>query len=179
MNNSELMNKIESAKDTFGVITPTGLHDQLSSLTVADWRQAAAIYSSDSPTASDGFYISDDAAGKVTIHNNLTDAREHANSALDATGADVTSVVGWAAAGTAAWALTAGFASGFVASESVEVGGAAVAAAAGSGAVGALAVGGAIAGTIGAAVLAVDYGRNLMDQSAAQNDVRNYAQITW
>ena len=69
-----LSNRLDTARDQFGVITPAALHDQLATMTAADWRDAASIYSKKSP-ADDGFYI-DDNAGKVTIHNDMRKAED-------------------------------------------------------------------------------------------------------
>jgi hypothetical protein len=72
-----LSTRLDSARDQFGVITPAALHDQLATMTAADWRDAASIYQKKSPT-DDGFYI-DDTVGKVTIHNDMKKAEDVAS----------------------------------------------------------------------------------------------------
>jgi hypothetical protein len=81
MNNAELVSRIDKARDgdNFHMVTASALHNQLATLTPADWRQASTIFTKKS--ASDtGFYIQDDANGKVTIHNDVNAANQIADS---------------------------------------------------------------------------------------------------
>lgn len=74
MDNKELTNKIEGAKDDLGVVTQSAFQNQLASLSPQDWQQAANIYSKDAPN-SNGFYIDDSSSGQITIHNDMTQAK--------------------------------------------------------------------------------------------------------
>jgi hypothetical protein len=185
MSNADLVRQIEEAKDSVGVITPASLHDQLNSLTANDWRQAAAIYSK-SASGPDGFYIDDDASGKVTIHNDLTQAHKLAdNSVLSAT-VDDAKVVGAVAVGATAviagsWGATLGLDTwaaagvgsgvGLLSSEVLTAGAVATGAA--------LVTVGEVVGVISAAVLAGDMVRNYYRKSDAQEDIRNASGLSF
>ena len=112
MNSQEMVRKIDDAKDSNGVITPQALHDQLSGLTAADWKQASSVFSPINMSP-DGFFISDESNGQVIIHNDLSDAKLHATSALSPTLEDAKSIGIGALAGTgiisASWGLSAGY----------------------------------------------------------------------
>ena len=152
MNVDSIPNTIDQARDSVGVVTKSGLQDQLSYLSAADWRQVAAYYPKKAQN-SDGFYVTDDASGKVTIHNDLTEA----NRVSHTSNADLTIQDGKDMLAVGAVVEAAVIPSGFMAGVIVDAGtGAALEAgvasllpAAGLGAV-------AIGGVIGAGI-AYDY----------------------
>ena len=74
-----IVDTIEHSRDQFGVITGNALRNQLDGMSANDWREAANIYSK-SAKNTDGFYITDDAGGHVTIHNDMTKAHELADN---------------------------------------------------------------------------------------------------
>jgi hypothetical protein len=192
MNNQELQHKIESAEDTFGVVTPNAIHDQLNSLTPADWRQAAQLYKPNA-SAPNGFHITDDASGKVTVHNDIRSAQADANSPLNATVNDAKSAGDWAlgavgigGAASAGWGIfnmtqTAaalseygaymGWGGGVAAGDLLATG----AVAAGEAAL----VAGAVIGAGAAAVGAGDLARNALNQSQAKSDVATASSFSW
>lgn len=91
MSHNTIVDKIDRAKDSVGVITAKALHDELGSLTPADWKAAAVAFPKNTSDP-DGFYITDDANGKVTIHNDMREAHDLAtNSILGSTVADAES----------------------------------------------------------------------------------------
>jgi hypothetical protein len=171
MNNIELVQTIEHAKNNDGVITASALHNQLNTLTASDWKEASSIYAKN-PNSSDGFYISDDAQGDVTIHNDLTKAHQIADSSVgQLTLNDGKSVVAGAAAletmASASWGLTA---AGLAYSDGAAL---ATAGAAGIAGIGTAAIyAGAVIGIGAAAVMVGDVGRNYLRQSAAQEEIR-------
>ncbi len=81
MNNPEIVQTIEHSKDAVGMITANALHNQLGTLSPADWKEASVIYSQNS-APKDGFYINDDANGNVTIHNDLKKAHYYADNSV-------------------------------------------------------------------------------------------------
>jgi hypothetical protein len=178
MNDTTVAKQIEGAKDSLGVITASALHNQLNKLTPDDWREAAALYSKGAAGA-EGFYIDDDAAGKVTIHNDLTKAHKLAdNSVWSATEDDIDTIGHYAFDGT--MAVTAG--TGVVA--------AVVGATSGMGLVDAVTLGigaGAeilipaslVAGAVGSVAVGVDQVRNYYRKSLAEQDVNTAPQLTF
>ena len=78
----DVVQAIEGAKDPYGLITSEMLHQQLNTLTAADWRAASQIYS-EQKAGADGFYIQDTANGSVTIHNDIRQATTIANESLN------------------------------------------------------------------------------------------------
>lgn len=91
MSENPIKDKINDAKDSVGVITPRALHDELGKLTPDEWRAASAMFPKNASDP-DGFYITDDANGKVTIHNDMRTAHDLAtNSVWDSTVADAES----------------------------------------------------------------------------------------
>jgi len=81
MQNKEITSAIDKAEDRFGMISHTAIQDQLRTLSAADWRQAARLYSKDAAKGN-GLYIEDDANGNVTIHNDTTKAQDFVNKSL-------------------------------------------------------------------------------------------------
>lgn len=83
MENIELYHQVTGAMDKAGVLTPTAIQQQLRAFTAADWRQAATIFTQreQHPHA---FYITDDASGKVAIHNDMGFTRELAKKSVAA-----------------------------------------------------------------------------------------------
>ena len=135
-------------------------------MTPKDWREAAALYPK---TSSDGFYISDDAKGKVNVHNDLTEANKVANtSVLSATLDEAKSVLGVGAAWTGIMTGAAAvFGPAFSFGETTALACASTTAL----------WSGAIAAVVGGGVLAADAGKNYFRQSAAAEDVREGADL--
>ncbi len=166
MDNTAIREHINEAKDDFGVLTKDSLVDL--QFSPSDWRQAATVFAP-KPGQSDGFYITDNAQGAVTIHNDLTSATKEANNSF---GQNLSNDVGGAlAVGAVSVGVIAS--SSFVASAMVASGldGAATGAALAVGAASvwpAVLIGGAIVGTAGTALeLASVAGK----QSNAREDV--------
>jgi hypothetical protein len=175
MSDTDVTQKIEDAKDGVGVITTTALHNQLGELTPADWREAAAVFSKTS-TDADGFYIEDD-NGKVTIHNDLREAKQLAsNSVFTETLEDAKWIGGIVAATTSGWFASVA-STELLPSEGLAMAPASYGAAfatAGSSAV----IAGEVLGAAGAVVVAGDLGRNYFRKSHAQEDIRTAPVLT-
>lgn len=153
--------KIEAAKDSFDVITPRALHDQLGSLSPQEWREAANIYKK---TSGDDFFITDDANGKVTIHNDFKEVTKTANeSVLDATGEDAKYMADYAVKSIALASLAGGI------TDVVGIGVTQVGfwAAAGSTALWS----GALAAVVGGVAVVGDLGRNYFRQAYANDEL--------
>ncbi len=115
MNDSQITDKVNQAKDQFGVITQDAAQKQLGSFSAADWQEASKLFAAD-PAKPDGFSI-EDKGGTINIHNDISQATTIANSdALTLTGDDASTVGGYAAsaliagvgaAGLGAWAYEA------------------------------------------------------------------------
>ncbi|MBS1991435.1 MAG: hypothetical protein JSS86_01695 [Cyanobacteria bacterium SZAS LIN-2] len=182
LGNRDLIDAIEHAKDSVGVITQTALEKQLGSLSPADWRQAAAIFHKDEANP-DGFYITDDADGKVTIHNDLTTAHKHAdNSVLSAT-VDDAKYLAALGLGLDAWiAISYGGTKALIASGTASATGFKLAALAGRVGIAATASSAVtmaeVLGAAGGVVLAGDYVRNYYRKGTAQEDIRNAAEVS-
>ena len=171
MTNSELTNKIESAKDSYGVITPGALHSQLTSLTPADWRAAAATYPKNNANGADSFYITDDADGTVTIHNDLSALHEVAdNSVVHTTLQDAKSIYEDIAAGSGAFGVLMGVGRMLTSGASLPE------AAAAGGAYGIAA--GIVLGAAGAVAVGGDLVRNSYRKSDAQEEIEEAQNVT-
>jgi len=178
MQNNEITAAIDHAKDNYGVITQEALHDQLGSLTPADWKQASTIYTQGTAMG-DGLYIEDDAKGKVTIHNDMTKAHETGDKSvgravLDDAESAVAVVAGVAytsgLVGSATAYMEACDGSALLATPALSAGLAGF----GTGVL----VGGEVAGVVAAGVLAYDAIRDYNRKSDAQQDLRNNSVLT-
>jgi hypothetical protein len=170
MSNEALMFQIDGAKDDLGVITPKALHDQLGSLTPADWQQASLVFSKSAATKQDGFYIEDN-KGAVSIHNDMSDAQAHTN-VLQSSVNDAKNSLADTAVNTA---VVTGFFSVLGGGMVMGEGAAMIAATALGGAeLGAgLAVAGAVVGT------GIDLVHNVVLKSAAENDLRSPSTLSF
>jgi hypothetical protein len=171
MSSVELTNKIESAKDSYGVITPGALHAQLSSLTPADWREAAATYPKNAAASADSFYIADDAQGTVTIHNDLSALHDVAdNSVLHTTLQDAKSIYEDIGIGSGGFGVLMGVGRFLTAGVSLPE---AAAAGAASGVEAGIAL-----GVLGTVAVGGDLVRNSYRKSDAQEEIRQAQNVT-
>jgi len=166
MDNAVIRDNINEAKDDFGVLDKNSLNDL--HFSASDWRQAAAVFAP-KPGQNDGFYITDNAQGAVTIHNNLTSATKEANNSY---GQNLMNDVGGALAlGAGSVGVIAASSAMATAETAFALDGATAGAALAAGAASvwpAVLIGGAIVGTVGTAwELASTAGK----QAEARNDV--------
>jgi hypothetical protein len=178
MHDNQITAAIDSAKDNYGVITPAALHDQLGSLTPADWKQASMIYTKGTAMG-DGLYIEDDANGKVTIHNDMTKAHETGDKPVVKAVWDDAKTAAKVVAGVAFASGLAGYTAMYM--DTFEPGALLAAPAISAGLAGlstGLLVGGEVAGVVATGVLAYDAVRDYNRKSGAQQDLRDNSVVT-
>jgi hypothetical protein len=178
MIDSQIAEKVNQAKDQFGVITLEAAQKQLGSFTAADWQEASKLFAPD-PAKPDGFFI-EDKAGNGNIHNDISQAITIANSnALALTAEDVGTIGNYAAGALFAGVAAAG--GGAMAYEASATGVgllSEVALDAGIGAALSTVLVGSVAAIVGSGlVLAGDVVRNAIRQNAAVNDAANNAVV--
>ncbi len=176
MNDSQITNKIDQAKDQFGVIPSESAQSQLGSLTEADWQQASHLFAPD-PTKPDGFSIVYK-PGIVTIHNDTSEAKKIGNTSVsDLTGADANTVFNDTLDVVGAGAVVAGLAAGIGEASAAGVLSGETLGAAFMAASGTMAIGG-VGMIVGSGVfLAGDMVRNVIRQGEAEHDVINNSVI--
>jgi hypothetical protein len=177
MDHSDIVNSIQNAKDSFGVLPPENAKDWLNNFTAADWQEAAKTFA---PNAShpDGFSITD-TNGQISIHNDLSEAHNEAdNSILHNTIGDVKGIGALVAGGAGLTTLHFGL-MGYV--DTMAAGGAvADGAAAGLAAAGAAVTGiGEIAAAAVGVMIVGDYAVNAFQKLQAKSDIKNDAVVNF
>jgi hypothetical protein len=165
MDTANIRHAISAAHDDQGVINQYNASQLANSFSPGDWRQAAEMFAP-KPGQQNGFSITDDANGTVIIHNDMTEARQIANSTVpQIMMADAKGVLELAAGLEGAFTVQAAISGGSVAlGEGTAFGGVAVAA--GAAMLPAALIGGAIA-------LAAVAGGPLMWASQKQAEARS------
>ena len=177
MDNLTLKLKIESGRDYYGVINATTFNNELTSLTPADWRQAAALYPK-SGASNDGFYI-EDKNGAVTIHNDTRSAQQATNdNAWQATVKDMEKEKDDAVQYLKIDVPIAGMV-GAAGGAAVGVGGATIGTAALVGAGAGVAVAAGVFAVYGLGALGIDYAANSLGMAQATDDVRNQQTLSF
>ncbi len=177
MDNVQIVQKINDARDAMGVIHQDAFQNELGSFTSKDWQQAARIYAKDSAKDT-GFYIEDTPGGKITIHNDMKQAESVAGTTALADVSKDVKTTGAEIAGAAVGLYGAVAAAGGVAAAAMEGGGLAAAAVAGTGLAVELAPLAAVVAATGAIVLGADVAGKYLRHAEAQADLKDPATIS-